>query len=232
MEHGFLVVNKWLYDYAISIINRYGIDESHGIKHYFNVMNYAQQILVSEEIKSKTLIEGSTLSRYDVELVVLDAAFCHDLIDSKYVNEEQATKDLVNVLEKHNYGRPRVDILIYIIKNISYSKRIKRMGLGLPAFEDHPFKLVTQIVCDADQLDGYDVGRCILYQTIKHDHLQEPERTKKIRGWIRTILEKRILMYKDKHMNFEISKRLAIPLHEEANNYLITNLQDADLYDY
>lgn len=232
MEHEVILLNKWLYDYAKFVIDKHNMDDSHGIEHFFNVRKYAQIILSTNEVASKILIEGSDIPRDRIENIVLDAAFCHDLIDSKYTNEETAVQELSIFLISKGYTQQEVNILIYIIKNISYSKRIKRIRSGLLPFEDGPLKVVTQIVCDADQFDGYDVNRCILYQTLKYKDLQEPEKSKLTWGWIRTIIEKRLLLYKDNFMNFEISKLLAVPLHNKLEKYLKDNLLDAEIYEY
>lgn len=237
-------IKPWLWQYALDIIKKYNMDESHGIQHFINVRIYAMKLLESEEIKSiKNLIPDYNVNRSQIEDLILDAAFAHDLIDSKYATDD-AVNDLRKVFLDNNYDMIDLEIIIYIISNISYSKRTKRLHKGLPLFDTNSVKindtvikakslqLVTHIVCDADQLDGYDVNRCVLYQTMKYKHLPEPGKSEMINGWCKTIFVKRILKYKEYHMYTNTAKILAIPLHDMVKAYVDTYLKDVIMFEY
>lgn len=236
MEQGHEVaqgIKPWLLDFANSMIFMYNIDSSHGINHLLNTAAYAKIIL--EEFRGAQIIPG--LSKPDEEELIIDAAFTHDLIDKKYMDEARGIGQLREIFEKNRYGRDKIDMIIKIITSISFSTRVARRREGLPMIEPGPLALATAIVVDADQLDAYDIERCQTYQITRFFGRNAPnisleERSRLSRGWTKTILCNRVLKYKDEYMNTETGKKLSIPLHVKVREYVQTHMQNDDLYNY
>lgn len=228
------LVPRWLRFYAEECISKHGYDSSHDMQHFDNVCNYAKQI-VDEDYPTGTLVEG--MKREDSILLLIIACFSHDLIDTKYVNGEEAVKQLIAKYREFccmealtwfiaggGYELPEgldVETWIFLIENMSYSKEVKG-GVVVP----DRLRLIMSILRDADKLDAYRVERVIAYQSRKCN--TETERL----GWIKTILVKRILMYKDKWLKTACAKRLAPPLHLVVEEYVNENLKDVEMFEY
>jgi HD superfamily phosphodiesterase len=230
-------IPRWLWEYAEYIVKKYDFDSSHDMKHFVNVYNYAKEIIshdypdlleldipISQELKE---ILPNTLKNFEILEVIYYSAFCHDLIDSKYVDPKEETEKLCLEFLKNGYPENLTDIIIFIINNMSYSKQ-KLGNLKIPK----EYSLIMDIVCDADKLDAYRVERVIAYQDHKHKNLEEPEKTIINSGWIKTILVKRVLMYKDHWLKTNYAKTLSIPLHDAVQSYVDANLSIFQMYDY
>lgn len=225
---------QWLWDYAQTAIVRHNIDESHGLWHLVNTVLYTRIIMA--EFADRPIIDGlSKQQEYDI---LSQAAFVHDLIDAKYVDEQAALADLRIAFAGAEYPPAHFAIIAHIITSMSFSKRIARRKDGLPMIEPGPLHLAVAIVVDADQLDGYDAERCRIYQETKYfgpnADTRRPldERSRLCRGWRRTILERRVLHYRDEYMNTEIARELAEPLHQKVVRHVVSELADAELYAY
>ncbi len=219
-------VTPGLVEFAAATIARYGIDESHGMEHLRRTSEYARAIL--GDYTDRKIIPG--VEKDIEEQLIIDASFVHDLVDAKYT-PASAVADLRAELGKYYTGE-LADIMIEIVTSISYSKRVKRMRAGLPPIAPGRAELATMIVADADQLDGYDPERCRLYHMTRLQHVSDASREELCRGWIRTILEKRVLGYLDGYIYTDVAKRLARPKHDAVVAYIRANLSDAPLFDY
>ena len=208
----------WLYDYTEKVVEREEFDSSHDMTHFVNVYNYAKKI-VENDYKDGTLIKN--IGREDSIKILLNAAFCHDLIDGKYVDSEKAIKELRNVFLDNGYDKEYTEIIIYLIDNMSYSKRRKE---GFQIKKE--YELILNILCDADMLDAYRIERVIAYQSTKSDDV---ERNLK---WVKTILVKRILRYKDDWLKTEYALSTSIPLHRSVEDYVNIYLKDVEMFDY
>ncbi len=243
ISHNTYGIKQWLWDFATETIAFYNIDSSHGLGHLVNTAVYARLIL--EEFASRQIIPG--LSKAEEEGLIVDAAFTHDLIDKKYMNEHEGIARLTSCLAAHQYGSANIEMLITIISTMSFSHRVARKRAGLVMIEPGPLALAIGIVVDADQLDGYDIERCRTYQINKHfgidtyqtagahvypKKLHLDDRSRLCRGWIKTILTKRVLRYKDEYMNTIIGKKLALPLHVKVADYVAQEHEHDDLFDY
>jgi HD superfamily phosphodiesterase len=212
-------IPTWLWDYAKHVVDKYNFDSSHDLKHFVNVYNYTQSIIDKDYKNYKiSLIFG--LSRDDSIKICLHAAFCHDLIDSKYVDSKKAIEELKQVFISNQYNKEHLDIIIFLIDNMSFSKQ--RYGLKIP----EKYQIAMNIISDADKLDAYRVERVIAYQTNKNND----ELTTKM--WIKTILVKRILEYKDKWLKTSYAKSIAPDLHDKVKKYVDEHLTDIDMFDY
>lgn len=211
-------IPDWLYDYANFVIEKYNFDSSHDMTHFGNVYKYAKQIIESD-YPTGTLIPD--ISRYNSLEIVYLAAFCHDLIDDKYVDSEQAVEDLKEVFLDNGYYEKYLDIIILLITNMSFSKqRFGKQNVG------EKYQLALNIVGDADKLDAYRVERVVAYQQRKNS---DPE---VYLGWIKTILVKRVLKYRDCWMKTEYAKRICLEMHEKVEKYVRENLSEVDMFEY
>jgi len=233
-------IKQWLWDFAVDTIAHYHIDSSHGLGHLVNTAVYARIIL--EEFTEVSIIPG--LSKAEEEGLIVDAAFTHDLIDKKYMDEHEGIARLDHLLTEHQYGRKNIDMLITIISTMSFSHRVARLKTGQIMIESGPLALAVGIVVDADQLDGYDIERCRMYQINRHFGINDAltslypkrphldDRGRLCRGWIKTILTKRVLKYKDEYMNTTTGKKLAVPLHIKVADYVAQEHEHDDVFDY
>ncbi len=226
-------IKQWLYDYAVETIAAFNIDESHGITHLVNTYLFARLIL--REFATQSIIQGYT--KAEEEELIADAAFTHDLIDKKYMSEPVGIARLTLVLNKHDYGAHKIAALVHIISSISFSHRIERRRNGQPMIDPGPLHLATAIVVDADQLDGFDVERCRLYQTHRYFGIGAPliplaERSRLCRGWIKTILIRRVLRYIPEYMNTQTGLVLGAPLHDQVADYVAREYARDELFEY
>lgn len=216
-------ISDWLWKFALETVEKYKMDDSHGMRHFVNTALYVKLIL--EDFKDQTIISGYTKSRENE--IITDAAFSHDLIDSKYMDENKGIEYLSAEFKRNGYNDVDLNIVLKIITTMSFSKRIKRLRMNLPAIEPGPYTLATEIVTDADQLDGFDPERCRIYQERKFPHSKTLSR-----GWRKTILVKRVLLYKDVFMTTSLGKKLAEPLHNQVLEHVARELADAEMYEY
>lgn len=224
-DYQLMSVEKWLYQYACVFVEYNNVDSSHGIDHLTAVHANALKILRADFAAKSPIADLPSNIANDI---VLKAAFCHDLIDRKYVDVERAKTCLTWVFRENLYPKTWTDDIIEIIDNMSFSKRIHRRDAGLSMIPQNRLKSAIEIVVDADQLDCYDPDRCYQYNLHKNPN----EDPKTIRGYQRTILEKRVLQYRDKFMCTSTGKKMAAILHDDLEEYVQKNLQDAPLFEY
>jgi HD superfamily phosphodiesterase len=139
-----------LFNYVLLTTKYNNIDESHGIMHSMDVLNFAHQIYSKELINYPEIVKHKK--------VIYSSAILHDMCDKKYVNEREG----FNQIKYHFYDdftRSELNNLEKIIKTMSYSK-VKVSG-----FPDdlHDLKIPYHIVREADLLAAYDINRCIIY---------------------------------------------------------------------
>lgn len=207
----------WLWQYAEKVIRECNFDSSHDMQHFVNVYHYVLDII--NHLDFPEIIEGIPCD--DAIKLLSYAGFCHDLIDSKYVDSVEYLERLRKVFLENGYPEEYTEIIMFIIDNMSFSKQ--RKGVVIP----ERYRLAMDIVGDADKLDAYRPERVIAYQTTcKHD---DPVMT---RNWIKTILVSRVLEYKSKWLKTDYAKKLAAPLHEKVEQYVKENLENATLCDY
>lgn len=153
-------VPAWAVNYAKKVIAKYKIDKSHDLGHLTNVAAYAKRIL--ERIPTNVQLHPD-LDRSTAVFLIILAAFVHDLIDKKYMDEDAGFVELELEMGRNGILPDHILIIEIIVKRMSYSKRVARRKKGLPDF-DGECKTMTEIVSDADLLDGYDWTRCLAYQ--------------------------------------------------------------------
>lgn len=129
------------------------IDESHGRTHAEACMGWVENLLYTE----------SDVSDDERKLALYSAAL-HDMCDKKYTDVSNATIQIHSWLLGQGWTTEFADVLIRIIRSISYSKLKLLVQDGKPVFPSFgKWDRVYHIVRHADLLDGYLVGRCFLY---------------------------------------------------------------------
>jgi hypothetical protein len=127
---------------------KYGIDESHGLKHAKGTLMRANQIL--SELDEVTDEERK---------ITLYAAALHDTCDSKYTPLDKAVNEISFFLRGQLWSLTEINVLIKIITTMSYSKLKKSLE-----YPNHgKWQRAYHIARHADLLEGYIVARCVLY---------------------------------------------------------------------
>ena len=145
-----------LFNYVLLASAKYNIDESHGLSHSMNVLQFATEIYKSELPKYSYLA--------DHERIIYASAVLHDMCDKKYMNE------LVGLLEIEDFLRPEmepfeINTTKKIISTMSYST-VKKNGfpnLGI-------YQNAYNIVREADLLAAYDFDRTMIYQIKRNNN--------------------------------------------------------------
>jgi HD superfamily phosphodiesterase len=178
----------------------YGIDESHGLTHSMNVLNYAQKIYNSELQKNPYLEEQ--------QKIIYTAAILHDMCDKKYMDETEGIQSITDYI-KDDVTLNELDVIKTIIKTMSYSKVTL---FGYPMLGE--YMLAYHIVREADLLSAYDFNRCMIYginkkqncKTIMDSFIES-----------RKLFNYRVLRYIDDGLFVtEYSKFVSKALHEES----------------
>lgn len=107
-----------LFHYVLLTSYKHNIDESHGLGHSMNVLNFAHSIY-EEEVKKNQLLEKQ-------ERIIYVSAILHDMCDNKYVDENKGMTDIEDFLNK-KLTEEEIYAVKKIISTMSYSK-VKRMG--------------------------------------------------------------------------------------------------------
>ena len=187
-----------MFHYVLLASYKYNIDESHGVSHSMNVLNYANNIYEDELIKNPILSEHKN--------IIYVSAVLHDMCDKKYVDPEIGLLDIDIFLDK-KISPEEIDVTKKIMSTMSYSY-VKKNGypdLGR-------YQLAYNIVREADLLSAYDFDRCMIYNMHKFD------------GSIfnafndaNQLFEKRVLQHNnDKLFTTEYSKKMSIELHNNS----------------
>ncbi len=137
------------FSFAQEMIKRNNIDESHGLIHCMNVLNFAYNIYNSELSNNNYLINHKN--------IIYVSSLLHDLCDKKYINEQEGLIEINNFLI-NKLSESEIDIVKNIISTMSYSK-VK--VYGFPDLGE--YQLAYHIVREADLLAAYDFDRCIIY---------------------------------------------------------------------
>ena len=144
-----MLLNK-LYQFVLYMTAKYNMDESHGIMHSMNVLNYAHNIYESELPKNPFLVDQQT--------IIYVSAALHDMCDRKYIDEDLGIKQIQDFLEDR-MDQKEIEITKKIITTMSYSKVKKH---GFPELGE--YQPSYHIVREADLLSAYDFDRCITYK--------------------------------------------------------------------
>jgi len=144
-----MLLNK-IYQFVLYMTAKYNIDESHGIMHSMNVLNYAHNIYESELPKYPFLL--------DQQKIIYVSAALHDMCDRKYIDEDLGIKQIEEFLQD-SMDQKEIEITKKIITTMSYSKVKKN---GFPELGE--YQEAYHIVREADLLSAYDFDRCMTYK--------------------------------------------------------------------
>jgi HD superfamily phosphodiesterase len=139
-----------LFNFVIITSKQFAIDESHGLSHSMNVLNYASQLYKSEIILNPHLI--------DYKKIIYSSAVLHDMCDKKYMCEKEGFNRISNYFA-NDFTNQEMDDMKKIITSMSYSTVKKN---GFPKDLEHLY-LPYHIVREADLLSAYDFDRCMIY---------------------------------------------------------------------
>ena len=134
---------------------KHNIDESHGLSHSMNVLNFAHNIYQNEIYKYPNI--------KDHERIIYTSAILHDMCDKKYMDENKGINEIELFLDD-KLTNEEVDITKKIISTMSYSTVKKN---GFPNLGN--YQLAYHIVREADLLSAYDFDRCMLYKLNHHN---------------------------------------------------------------
>ena len=138
-----------LFPYVLLTIQKYGIDESHGLSHSMNVLMYTNKIYNAEK-ESFPVLKTQ-------ENILYASAVLHDMCDKKYMDEEKGVAD-IDVFLQHLLLKEEREAVTTIVSTMSYSK-VKTEGF--PELVD--LQTCYHIVREADLLAAYDFDRCMIY---------------------------------------------------------------------
>ena len=165
---------------------RYSIDESHGLLHALNTMNWAEKLLAAEDNVSP-----------DERRMALYGAALHDMCDAKYTDIQEAG-DVICAWLTRERGWTATDAaaLIRIIQSTSYSKlklvlQVDPRGEGAPYPDHGRWQRAFHIIRHADLLEGYSVRRCMLYTRHRLPQVSEDD------YWpiVNEVFQQRVLRY-------------------------------------
>ena len=156
------LISKLLH-FVIITSQKYGIDDSHSLKHSMDVLHFTHNIYESE-VKHNSILANQ-------DRIVYISAIIHDMCDKKYMNEKRGIREIGDFLEKEmgiekRREDPEFDVLKdneitaikQIISTMSYST-VKKNGFPFLG----PYQNAYHIVREADLLAAYDFDRCLTY---------------------------------------------------------------------
>lgn len=187
-----------LFHYVLLTSMKYGVDESHGLKHSMEVLNFAHQIYQAEA-PTNLILEHQ-------ENIIYAAATIHDMCDKKYMDEKKGLREIGEYLE--NIMDPmEANIVQQIISTMSYSK-VKKDGYPFLG----PYQAAYHVVREADLLAAYDFDRCMIY----HLHHSNSDIHKAFEN-ANQLFETRVLKHNEHDLFVtDYSKTLSLTLHKQA----------------
>ena len=143
------LLNK-LFDYVLITTKYFNIDESHGVSHSMEVLNFTYKIFSGELARFPQINQNKK--------IIYSSAILHDMCDKKYMDEKEGfnriTQHFIN-----DFTPVELDGIEKIITTMSYSK-VKKNGFP----QDLGYlELPYHIVREADLLSAYDFNRCVIY---------------------------------------------------------------------
>jgi HD superfamily phosphodiesterase len=139
-----------LFNYVLITTKYYNIDESHGIMHSMDVLNFAHKIYSNEINNYPEIVQNKK--------VIYSSAILHDMCDKKYLNEKEGFNQIKNYFYD-DFTPLEFKNMEKIITTMSYSKvKINGFPNNLNDLE-----IPYHIVREADLLSAYDFNLCLIY---------------------------------------------------------------------
>ena len=176
------LLNKLLH-FVILTSNKYKIDESHGLKHSMDVLQFAYKIFNAEKINFPEIVNH--------ERIIFTSAIVHDMCDKKYMTESEGISNIEEFL-KTKIEQNEIDIIKqklgkeYIACHIRrtdalthkwYSKELKNDDQYINFIDQYPKELKIYIAADCRDtqkkfIDMY--GDRMIYKKIEdNDNLRQ-----------------------------------------------------------
>jgi len=189
-----------LFHYVLLKTKELNIDESHGLSHSLNILDYANKIYEDELQKTPILIHS--------QKIIIASAVIHDMCDHKYINETQGAQNIVNFLkEETDMTLDEIAVTHNIITTMSYSK-VKNYGYP----QMGKYQKAYHIVREADLLCSYDFNRAIIYDMEKNNCTMKDAFDNSCK-----LFTKRMLQYcNDELFIHDYSKKEAYKLHSNS----------------
>lgn len=187
---------------------KYNIDESHGVLHSMQIVNYANDIYQHEKHNYPILQSDQQ------QKIIYVAAVLHDMCDKKYMNETEGMLEIHNKWDEIvGEDKEILEIATQIMNTMSYSK-VK--VAGFPELGD--YQMAYHIVREADLLCAYDFDRSMIYHMRKYNcNIVEAFHS------ARNIFNERILRHNvDNLFVTEYSKRTSFRLHIQSIQRLMS----------
>lgn len=189
--------NKLL-QFVILTSSKYSIDESHGLSHSMEVLNFAHSIY-QEEVQIKPYIAHH-------ESIIYTSAIIHDMCDKKYMDEHDGIVQIDKLLD-NELAPNDISIVKLIISTMSYSK-VKVNGFPCMG----AFQTAYNIVREADLLAAYDFDRCMIYNMKNID----PDLVRSFHS-ADELFNKRVFRHNDDNLfTTDYGKRTSLILHSQA----------------
>ena len=195
-----------LFSFIDQMTKKYGIDESHGLKHAKGTLARAQLLLKSFQDIS-----------FEERKMALYAAALHDMCDSKYSDVDIASFEIKEWLIEQGWRHQDATALVAIVITMSYSKlkKLNSDNKGGPLiYPNHGiWQRAYHIARHADLLEAYIVARCKMYNEEIYPEKSEDEH------WlaVRSLFDSRVFNYvKDGWIFFPSAITSAAELEREA----------------
>jgi hypothetical protein len=139
------------------------IDDSHNEVHSREVVHHYLQI--NQSLENKKMHQCAILG-----------SMLHDMMDRKYVSEEQGLKDIIAFLSKEKVDEKIIHALHEFLPTISYSKTVHQnhdgtLILAIPErIKRHPYYRCYEAIRTSDLIASYNLQRTLLYDLKKGDH--------------------------------------------------------------
>jgi hypothetical protein len=193
------LLSKLMY-FVLLTTKKYGIDESHGLLHSMNVLQYANKIYEHEVVNYPILKKQ--------EKLIYVSAILHDMCDKKYLDEITGLNEIDNFLHSEHALHPiEINMSKQIMSTMSYSK-VKVDGFPTMG----GYQMAYHVVREADLLTAYDFDRCMIYKmnqnggNIENAFIDAED-----------LFNKRVLQHNDHGLFlFDYSRKESIPLHNTA----------------
>jgi hypothetical protein len=187
-----------LFNFVLTISAKHNIDESHGLSHSMDILNYANRIY-EDEVIQKPWIKSH-------ERIIYTSAILHDMCDKKYMNEVDGIQAIESFLVT-KLPQKEIDVASQIMTTMSYSKVKKE---GFPCLNE--YQTAYHIVREADLLSAYDFDRSMIYHMrTSNANLEEAYQN------ARTIFIERILRHNEDGLFFtDYARKESVILYGKA----------------
>lgn len=193
------LLSKLMY-FVLMTTKKYGIDESHGLLHSMNVLQYANKIFEKEVV-------GYPILKKQEKLIYV-SAILHDMCDKKYLDEKTGLKEIEDFLHvEHALNPTEINMSKQIISTMSYSK-VKIDGFPIMG----GYQMAYHVVREADLLTAYDFDRCMVYKmNTNGGNIEQAFNDAE------DLFNKRVFQHNNHGLFlFDYSKKESIPLHNTA----------------